>query len=115
MGLFSWLFRRASPPEHFEPSGDFTFEVVGESFYQDALLRICGGRTERGHKKEVLTTLVQDDANPHDNMAIRVDVNGRTVGHLKSGGGAAVPEVARCEQPRRYDDDLFSSHCRRVG
>ena len=101
MGLFSWLFRRASPPEHFEPSGDFTFEVVGESFYQDALLRICGGRTEHGHRKEVLTTLVHDDANPHGQHGDpggRERQDGRTP---ESGGGAAVPEVARCQQPRR--------------
>jgi hypothetical protein len=42
LSLFSWLFGRATPIVHFEGSGGFAFEIVGESFYQDALARIVG-------------------------------------------------------------------------
>lgn len=55
---------------------------MGELTYQSALSAICGGRTEAGHRKIVVATLVHEDDNPHDNQAIRVDVGATTVGYL---------------------------------
>ena len=63
-------------------SGTYEFDIVGESHYQQALEAICGGRTEESasHKTEALLYL--EDPNPHDNMAVRVDIGGETVGYL---------------------------------
>jgi hypothetical protein len=63
-------------------SGIFHLEVVGESHYQDALERICGGRTEQGADLRCVAALVLDDTNPYDRNAVRVEINGLQVGHL---------------------------------
>jgi hypothetical protein len=62
--------------------GTYLGDVVGESHYQDALNVICGGKTERGHHKIVKALLVCEDPNPYDSHAVRVDIEGKTVGHL---------------------------------
>jgi hypothetical protein len=62
--------------------GTYHGDIVGESHYQDALNAICGGKTERGHHKVVKALLVCEDSNPYDNQAVRIDIEGKTVGHL---------------------------------
>lgn len=62
--------------------GTFEFDIVGESHYQDALEAICGGRTEESAEQFAEAVLVLEDSNPHDNMAVRVDIGGDTVGYL---------------------------------
>ncbi|WP_374571571.1 HIRAN domain-containing protein [Phenylobacterium sp.] len=57
--------------------------IVGESKYQDALLRICGGYTRDGHQLRTRAQLVPEPSNPYDKNAIRVDIDGQTVGYLK--------------------------------
>jgi hypothetical protein len=73
--------------------GDFSFEIVGESHYQDNLERICGVRTIEGEDKIVQATLVHDDDNQYDNKAIRVDIDGNTVGYLSRGDARAYREM----------------------
>ncbi len=51
--------------------------------YQDALDRICGGRTKAGHKLEVPASLVLEYGGPHAPKAIRVDIDGQTVGYVE--------------------------------
>ena len=63
-------------------TGKYEFDIVGESKYQSALESICGGRTEESAQKHVDAYLYLEDANPHDHKAVRVDVNGMTVGYL---------------------------------
>lgn len=63
-------------------TGDFLLNVVGESFYQDTLENICGGRTEDGENLIVDAILFHQDSNPHDDMAIAVTIKGDLVGHL---------------------------------
>jgi hypothetical protein len=66
-----------------EGPGDYDFEIVGEASYQDALEALAGGRTDDGHRRILVTArLVHEDENPHDDHAVRVDVNGRTVAYL---------------------------------
>lgn len=60
----------------------FEFEIVGESKYQKQLNKICGGRTEDGHWLEKNAYLVLEDENPHDKKAVRVDIDGHTVGYF---------------------------------
>jgi HIRAN domain-containing protein len=62
--------------------GTFSTDIVGESHYQSALESICGGCTDQGHEKIVEAVLVHEDDNPYDNKAIRVDIQGNTVGYL---------------------------------
>ena len=63
-------------------AGRFAFEVVGESNYQKALEKICGGRTEDSAEKMVTARLVLEDNNPYDDQAVRVDIEGAVVGYL---------------------------------
>lgn len=60
----------------------FSVEVVGESNYQIALERICGGRTEEGHKLEVDALLKLEDDNPYDDRAVAVVIDNDLVGYL---------------------------------
>lgn len=62
--------------------GLYNFDIVGESHYQNALSIICNGKTIDGHRKTVIAYLVCEDNNPYDNKAIRVDIDGMTVGYL---------------------------------
>ena len=84
-GLFnslSLLFSRGSSEIRLPGGNDYTYEIVGESHYQDSLMRICGGRSEEAAQKFVEARLVLDDKNPHDNKAVRVDIDGNVVGYL---------------------------------
>lgn len=63
--------------------GHFAVDVVGESHYQDNLTLVCGGKTQESQNKHFRATLVPEDENPFDSLAIRVDIGGKTVGHLR--------------------------------
>lgn len=59
-----------------------TVEVVGESHYQEALEKICGGKTEDGHRRRVAAALVPESDNPHDENAIAVYIESSQIGYL---------------------------------
>ena len=84
MGLLKWLFGGGTQPRSNVLAGDggYDFEGVGESFYQDALLRIVGRKTEDGADHECTAVLVLEDQNPHDENAVAVQIDGQKVGHL---------------------------------
>lgn len=67
---------------HLEGDGSFDFDIVGESRYQANLARIAGPKTEDGHDHDCMALLVPEPENPHDANAIRVDINGLTVGYI---------------------------------
>ena len=46
------------------------------------LFRSCGGRSTRSQEKIVEAALFHEDDNPYDNQAIRVTIQGKTVGYL---------------------------------
>lgn len=60
----------------------FDVIVVGVSFYQAVLENIHGNRCEIGHDVFTEAEIIPYDDNPHDKNAVRVDINGETVGHL---------------------------------
>jgi hypothetical protein len=62
--------------------GTFSIDIVGESHYQSALDRICGGKTPHGHNLIIQAELIHENNNPHDNKAIRIDIDGMTVGYF---------------------------------
>jgi hypothetical protein len=94
MGLFSWLSGTSksnpqptgsSSPEYdnlIRGPGKFLLAVVGESHYQSDLREICGPPNEDGENKRVRAILIFEDTNPKDSLAVRVDVEGMTVGYL---------------------------------
>lgn len=63
-------------------NGSYHFEVVGESHYQPALRRVAGPRSEDGVRAECIAMLCREPNNPHDPNAVRVEVNGATVGYV---------------------------------
>jgi hypothetical protein len=86
MGLLSRLFGEGKKTPSIEKSngGDtFSSYAVGHSHHQDALKRIFSERTSESQEKLVEAVLLLDDGNPYDNQAVRVDIQGQTVGYLK--------------------------------
>jgi len=63
-------------------NGKYQLEVVGESFYQGALEEICGPRTDKGVEKDAIATMIWEDDNPKDPLAVRIDIDGKAVGYL---------------------------------
>ncbi|HEX9896543.1 MAG TPA: hypothetical protein VGA85_02640 [Dehalococcoidales bacterium] len=86
MRFLSRLF--GQPPKkteiniHLTGPSTFSTQVVGESYYQENLSKICGGFTEEGVDRITTAKLVHTDDNPHDTNAIRVEISGMPVGHL---------------------------------
>lgn len=72
--------------------GEYDLDVVGESYYQDALVGIAGPHTEDGRRVKVGAMLYLEPNNPHDGNAIRVEINGATVGHVSR---ELAPELRR--------------------
>src|SRR4030095_3996548 len=73
----------SGPPQaHLRGSGAFALPVVGESHYQETLEAICGPRSDEGEDRRLEAQLVLENDNPHDSMAVRVDIQGQTVGYL---------------------------------
>ena len=62
--------------------GDFDFEVVGESYCQKAIERLAGEHGDQSPDLRVKAVLVPVSNNPHDDKAVRVEVDGYLVGHL---------------------------------
>jgi hypothetical protein len=74
--------------------GGFDVEVVGESNYQEALERACGGRQRDGVDFDCIATLRHEPTNPYDPNAIRVEVDGLLVGYLNRHAAKAFRPVA---------------------
>lgn len=63
-------------------SGADRIEVVGESYYEDALRRIVAGSDMSGGARVCLASLVPDPENPYDRNAVKVVIGDEHVGHL---------------------------------
>jgi hypothetical protein len=86
MGLLSWLFggdKKTRSLVKSKGGGTFPSYAVGHIEYQDALKRIFGERTSEGQEKLVEAVLVPDEGNPYNFQAVRVEIQGQTVGYLK--------------------------------
>jgi hypothetical protein len=66
-------------------SNDFDYDIVGESNYQDALERIAGPKMPEGVEHECSAFLSPEPTNRHDPKAIKVTIDGRTVGYVPRG------------------------------
>lgn len=83
------LKTKAKPTEQPQPSdvtwpgkGEFLFDVVGESNYQAAIKELAGDHGDREPKATFIASLIPDDDNPHDDKAIRVEINRKHVGYM---------------------------------
>jgi hypothetical protein len=63
-------------------TGTFDVIVVGVSFYQEALEKICANTHQEDYELFKEAVIVPEDDNPHDDHAVRVEIEGKTVGHL---------------------------------
>jgi len=118
-----WSFRRRSTErrteyvplayraEVLQLPDDGRQQVVGEHFYQTALQRICRGKTvpragDAGcweNSLPVTARLVAEHDNPHDQTAVRVEVQGLTVGHLPREDAAVLHKyLAAAQEAARH-------------
>jgi hypothetical protein len=107
MGIWAWLTRLVRggatglalqrhpplpappPPAWLDGDGNFGLKIVGESHHQSAFEDICGPRTEDGENRVVTAVLILDNTNRYDNNAVRVEVEGKTVGYLSRSAASA--------------------------
>jgi hypothetical protein len=83
MGILSWLFREERETDIFIVGrGLFDVRIAGGNRYQNALDKICGGRTAVGHERRCKALLVEEPLNAYDLDAVMVTIGGRTVGYL---------------------------------
>lgn len=62
--------------------GTFTYEVRGEFAYQDELWAVAGTEPKEAFEKSVTSTLIYEDKNEHDPMAVCVEIDGYRVDYL---------------------------------
>jgi hypothetical protein len=88
-GSVAWLFYKKSsrvapisnqPPLRLQGNGTYEFAVLGVSHYRPALEKLCD--VDQRDPKTVEAVLVPEDTNARDKNAVRVEIQGRTVGYL---------------------------------
>jgi hypothetical protein len=62
--------------------GSFPLRAVGESHYQAALARICGGHSRHGHELDCRALIIPEPTNAYDPNARKVVINGALVGYI---------------------------------
>ena len=60
----------------------FMQSVVGEQYYQDALIKIAGPYSKERKRIRCEATLFLEPDNPHDPYAVRVEIEGSKVGYI---------------------------------
>lgn len=77
------------------PQGDI--DIVGESYYQDALASIAGPKCEDGYHLPVTVELRREPKNPHatDGNAVACLINGKKVGYVNHGDSARLQPMLR--------------------
>lgn len=71
------------------------FEVVGESHYQDALEQISGGYARDSQAIVTTATIALDPGNKFDPNAVRVEIDGETVGFLAAAEARRVGRLMK--------------------
>lgn len=96
-------------PADIEAEGNFDFEIVGESNYQQAIERVLPPQPAVEGKVRIYTlaTIATEDDNEYDDKAVVVAIDRRTVGYLcrddarryrrwRKKHGAPDPATCRC-------------------
>lgn len=82
--------------------GDQQVDVVEEADYQEVLERLAGGRSHTGAMKPVVALLTREPDHPHDKNAVRVDVDGETVGYIEKWNAKSIqPLLLKLQSARR--------------
>jgi len=81
MGIFSEFFAEIEDV-FIEGNGQYDLEVVGESHYQRHLKVLSERYSKKGGDRELIAKLHYENTSPHDKKAIRVVIDGGTVGYL---------------------------------
>lgn len=63
--------------------GEYAYSIAGASNYQDALQKICGDKHHESTEHYTEAILHFENDNKYDPMAVRVAIEGRTVGYLR--------------------------------
>lgn len=122
MGLFSRKNNESGGAKLAPVSGDgtFSFEIAGELFASDAILRVIDGATEAeqaAQQVEDICGLVPEPTNEHDSRAIRVMLRGEFIGYIGRDDlddiHAAIEEVQKlgythmgCKARLTWSDDF---------
>lgn len=69
-------------------------DVVGESYYQANLDRVCGGKTRVGHFLDCVAVLYPERDNSWDRNAVAVYIDDLKVGHLSREAAVTYRPVA---------------------
>ena len=64
--------------------GKFRYDIVGESYHQDNIARIVGGKTEKGWHFPCHAVLLPDRLNRSDRNAVAVAVDGIEAGYIRA-------------------------------
>lgn len=74
--------KKISASTEWPASGDYEFEVVGESNYQKALKKIAGDHGSESAKVECRAEIIPEDNNQYDSKAVAVKIENQLVGYL---------------------------------
>lgn len=69
---------------------EYTFEIVGENSYQDALKSIAGAKGQESKCMFIGAVVEHEPSNPYDANAMRVSINGKTVGYFSKAHAAKM-------------------------
>ena len=72
---------------------DYPLPVVGVSFHVENLESLAGPATTHPRRVQKNAMLILEDDNPHDANAVRVDIEGLTVGHLSRADAVRFREL----------------------
>ena len=107
MGLFSRNRSTAKTQENTTVmavmlDGPETVAIVGEASYQPAIRAVCGKRVGQAAHHQCVAALVPEPTNKYDAHAIRIDIEGSTVGYLSRGDALDYgPAVGRFAAQRK--------------
>lgn len=73
----------------------YTYEIVGEQSYQDNLKRIAGEKQNVSKEYETRARVVSEPTNKFDKNAIKVEINGLTVGYIPKKDAATVSKQVK--------------------
>jgi hypothetical protein len=80
----------------------FALKVVGESHYESNLFELCGPAEDHMRQFPRTAILTLESDNPYDGNAIRVDINGLTVGHFARDDAAWFRRAFGARSGTRY-------------
>lgn len=83
----------------------FDVRVVGESFYESNLYELCGPAEDHMRQLAKMAILTLEPNNPYDPNAVRVDIDGLTVGHLSRKDAVWFRQMVNAPSGSRFSCD----------